>query len=180
LEHIAFSPNGELIASGGGFKTVYLWNMATGHIEWRLEGHPNDVMSIAFSPDSRLIACGSHGDTTVRLWDLATGAMLRRLDYRSSTGYKGIQDMAFSPDCKLIACCGTWEDDAPVQLWDLQTGQERRLGVYKGEISGLAFSSEGRLIALSSYKSNDRDSSSRQEDVKIQQWDVSGLINYIS
>jgi WD40 repeat protein len=63
--------------------TIRLWDAASGALLRTLEGHTNTVLSVAFSPDGRLLASGSL-DNTIRLWDAASGALLRTLEGHTS------------------------------------------------------------------------------------------------
>jgi WD40 repeat protein len=69
LEALAFSPNGQMLAVACD-RVVQLWDVTTGHLVARLEGHQGKVQCLAFSPDGTRLATGSH-DRTVRLWDVA-------------------------------------------------------------------------------------------------------------
>ena len=70
---VAFSPDGQLLASGAMTGAVTLWDVASGRELRTLSGHSSDVFSVAFSPDGHMLASGS-GDGTVRLWDPSSGS----------------------------------------------------------------------------------------------------------
>ncbi|EJT68346.1 hypothetical protein GGTG_14077, partial [Gaeumannomyces tritici R3-111a-1] len=81
---IAFSPDGQRLASASYDETVKLWDSATGACLQTLEGHSDSVSSIAFSPDGQTLASASY-DKTVKLWDAATGACLQTFEGFTST-----------------------------------------------------------------------------------------------
>ena len=64
---VAFSPDGQYLASGSLNKTVKLWHVESGECIRTMEGHSNYVLSVAFSPDGQYLASGSE-DKTVKLW----------------------------------------------------------------------------------------------------------------
>jgi WD40 repeat protein len=111
------------------------------------------VNSVAFSPDGRLLASGSN-DTTIKLWDVATGREVRTL-----TGHMlEVTSVAFSPDGRLLA---SGSCDYTIKLWEVASGREvRTLTGHGGSVRSVAFSPDGRLLA------------SGADDGKIKLWEV--------
>jgi WD40 repeat protein/serine/threonine protein kinase len=74
VSSVAFSPNGELIASGAADRTVRMWNARTGKPEPLRIRHEGPLKLVAFDPTGRFLL--TSGDNIVRIWDVRTAAEL--------------------------------------------------------------------------------------------------------
>ena len=65
---VAFSPDGQILASGSSDHTVRLWRVCDGALLYTLEGPSDGLQSVAFSPDGQTLASSGSRDGTVHLW----------------------------------------------------------------------------------------------------------------
>jgi WD40 repeat protein len=120
VRSLAFSPNGKLLAVGGGTPgeqgaaEVGSWPPKKQYPT--LGGHQDLVTAVAFSPDSGRIATGS-ADTTVRIWKAPPGSEGPLLTLKGHAG--PVLGVAYSPDGKLIV---TASADRSLKVWDTSTG----------------------------------------------------------
>jgi len=68
---VCFGAGGRWLASGGGDKTVRIWDAVSGKLLRELTGHNAYVRSVSFSPDGQWLASGSSNN--VRIWDVHQG-----------------------------------------------------------------------------------------------------------
>ncbi len=88
---LAFSPDGQLLASGGSDQYVRIWDLQNAKLVGRFEGETNmGHFSVAFSPDGNSLVAVT-GDGRLRLWDLATGVLFWEKNYHGdkTEGYGG-------------------------------------------------------------------------------------------
>src|SRR5262249_15474405 len=110
---LAFRPDGQQIATGGGGEApLKVWDSTTGRLISALPGgHPGYIQCVAYSPDSRFLASGST-DKAVRIWDLATGQEIRTL--AGHTGW--VTGVSFSPDGSRLVSSGL---GGTIKIWDV-------------------------------------------------------------
>jgi WD40 repeat protein len=142
---VAFSPDGELLATGGRSigPIVRVWKVATGELLFaaRHQAGFTPAWCVAFSPDGKTLAAGFESGE-VRLWDVATSRERARL---SGHGTR-IRWIGFHPDGRSLAVAGNWPDGT-VHIWDLETRTRRfRLPGHKSEVLTGAWRGDGRLL----------------------------------
>src|SRR6476469_6815884 len=120
---IAYSPDRETMASGGADKIVRLWEVASGRVVGKFEGHADAVAGLAFSPDGKRLASASY-DRSIRIWDLSNwrpGAASPPAKVLNS--HKNwVFAAAFTPDGSRLVSVSY---DRTVKVWDLASGQEK-------------------------------------------------------
>ncbi len=150
---VAFSPDGQWLATGDASGEIRLWQVADGRQLMTCKGHSGWVRSVAFSPDGSILASAS-SDQTIRLWAVASGQCLTELRQHSSW----VRSVAFSPDGTTLA---SGSGDNTINLWDVDTGEcLRTLSGHSNWVWSVAFSPDGQYLASGS------------EDKTLKLWDI--------
>jgi WD40 repeat protein/transcriptional regulator with XRE-family HTH domain len=108
VQQIAYSPDGQYLASAEADGGARIWSVASGQELSRL-AHDDSVDAVAWSPDGRYLATGSD-DRTSRVWDARTGREMARLAHDDR-----VFALAFSPDGRWLATATT---DGTAHVWD--------------------------------------------------------------
>ena len=138
---VIFSSHGDCAARGSQDKTVKIWDVVNGKRITTLEGHSDEVTSVAFSPDGERIGSVS-SDKTVKIWDVANGRPITTFSEHDAE----LECLCFSPDGARIASGGY----DGIKIWNAASGRELiALKIHKGLARRVAFSPDGaRIVSI--------------------------------
>jgi len=152
-DFLAFSTEGQTLFTGQAF-----WDLNSRKELSRFEGNADLVHEAAFSPDGKILATTGEdrmvtkeqNSKAIRLWDVATGKEVRRLEGHQQKA----PPFAFHPDGKTLVS----GDFALLRFWDVASGRERsridtrEIDARVEEVANLAFSPDGRMLALGHHR----------------------------
>jgi WD40 repeat protein len=138
---VAFSPDGQKLASGSSDPTVRVWRTEHTKFLFEINAHEDWIQSVAWSPDGRQLVSASD-DNSLKFWDASTGDSIGQ----PCIGHTGwIYSLAISCDGSFIA---TASRDMTVRLWSTNTHQQVGQPIqHSDRVLCVAISPNGALIA---------------------------------
>ncbi len=149
VEHLAYSPDGELLATSSG-KRVRIWRK-DGEPVFESEDHESTVAAVQFGRDGKRFATCCYGGA--RVYSLAERKETHHFKWKGS-----LVALAWSPDDKVLACAS---QDASVHFWRLSTGRDSEMSGYRFKPKELAWDGNASLLATGG-------------DIAITLWDFRG------
>jgi hypothetical protein len=162
---IAFSIDGQYVATGGNDKLVRIWRAADGALLKELAGHNSHVYNLAFHPNGKHLVTGELLGI-LKQWEVESWQHVRDFDakalHKYDEGFRadcgGIRGMDFSPNGRYLAVGGIGEvtnafagvGKPTVLIFDWLTGQRIHLlnpkGGFQGSVWSLKFHPNGEFL----------------------------------
>jgi len=139
-----FSPDGKLLAVGGGDPSrsgeIMLWDVTTGKVVRTFtDAHSDTVLGLRFSPTGKSLLSGA-ADKFVKIFDVATGKFVK--SFEGHTHH--VLDVAWKADESTIVSSGA---DNVIKVWNIETGEQKRtIAGYTKQVTSISFLGLGNNI----------------------------------
>lgn len=171
---ITFANNGAMLVTEALPKdavkegTVELWSTADWSVKRLPQGHEASLSAIALSPSGEVVATGSY-DESIKLWNVTSGELMATL----KQGVRTPSALALSPGLETLAVSYQGEG-TEIELWDLKTAKKRQSLKHAKNVTQLAISTDGQLLAAAGVDGTTRvwrigDGSGKSSDFKVYQ-----------
>ena len=150
VNYLAFSPDGQTLASGGADSTIKMWHLGAKDLIDIMHKHNGMVRCVAFTPDGRMLATGGD-DRKIQFWDMTERQVIMTLSLEDTAAHS----LIFSKDAKTLVT-GSYRK---IKVWNISTNQEisclnvelqHSLIGHSHIVSSLALSEDGKILVSAS------------------------------
>ena len=135
---VAYSPDGSLLATGGDYPIVRIWDPKTGELLQKLSGHAGWIFDLAFSPDGKKLASIGY-DNLIYIWDTTTW------EFTQVMRHQDVFAGAFTKDGKYLFAGGS---GPTLVIWDTETGEKVQTMELSGSIRSMKLLPSGDQMVI--------------------------------
>ena len=133
-----FSPDGNIFLSGSSDGIITIFDISKNFTKIDDFNIGESISRIVFSQSGKYFAT-THGNRTVRVWDIASKREISRITHDNN-----VTDASFSPDEKYIA---SGSEDSTVRIWNVLLNHEPNNILLSNAIKEITFSPNGQFWA---------------------------------